>query len=88
MPAHDRSEGAPGYSFGVDAAQIGRFLLIAAIVLAVTGGLLLLGSALGIGRLPGDLSFGKGNVRVVVPLASSIVLSVVATIVLNLFLRR
>lgn len=72
----------------MDVAQVGRFLLIAAIVLAVSGGLLLLGSALGISRLPGDLSFGRGNVRVFVPLASCIVLSVVATIVLNLFLRR
>jgi hypothetical protein len=39
-------------------------------------------------RLPGDLSFGKGNTRVYVPLGTSIVLSVVLTIVLNLFVRR
>jgi hypothetical protein len=39
-------------------------------------------------RVPGDLSFGKGNVRVFVPLGTSILVSIVLTIVLNLFLRR
>lgn len=72
----------------MDAGQIGKVLLIAAVVLAAAGGLLLLCSALGIGRLPGDLSFGKGNVRVFLPLASCVVASVVATVVLNLFFRR
>ena len=80
--------GRRGYSHNVDAAQIGRFLLLGAVVLAVAGGLLLLGSALGTGRLPGDLSFGKGTARVFLPLASCIVLSAVATIVLNVFFRR
>ena len=72
----------------MDASQIGRYLLVGAIVLAVTGGLLLLAGGLGLGRLPGDLAFGKKNVRVYVPIATSIVLSVVATIVLNLLSRR
>ena len=72
----------------MDVSGIGRVLLVAALVLAVAGGLLLIGSALGLGRLPGDLSFGKGNVRVYVPLATSIIVSVVATVVLNLLFRR
>lgn len=72
----------------MDASGIGRVLLVAALVLAVAGGLLLIGSALGLGRLPGDLSFGRGNVRVYVPLATSIIVSVVATVVLNLLFRR
>jgi len=73
---------------GVDTGQIGRWLLLGAVVLAITGALLVFGSRLGLGRLPGDFAFGKGNFRVVVPLATSILLSIVATIVLNLFLRR
>ena len=72
----------------MDASGIGRVLLVAALVLAVAGGLLLIGSALGLGRLPGDLSFGRGDVRIHVPLATSIVVSVVATVVLNLIFRR
>jgi len=38
--------------------------------------------------LPGDLSFGNGNVRVFVPLGTSLVLSLLLTLLLNLFLRR
>ncbi|HEX2063638.1 MAG TPA: DUF2905 domain-containing protein [Acidimicrobiales bacterium] len=69
-------------------SQVGRFLLVAAVVLGLTGLVLMAASALGLGRLPGDLRFGRGNVRVFVPLATSLVLSVVATVVLNLWLRR
>jgi hypothetical protein len=72
----------------MDVSQIGRWLLVAALVVGLTGLVLVALGALGLGRLPGDLSFGKGNVRVFVPLATSIVLSIVATIVLNLLIRR
>ncbi|MEX2457957.1 MAG: DUF2905 family protein [Actinomycetota bacterium] len=34
------------------------------------------------------MRFGKGNVRVYVPIGLSILLSIVLTILLNLFLRR
>lgn len=72
----------------MDVSQIGKYLLVAALVLAATGGLLLLAGGLGLGRLPGDVAFGGRNVRVYVPIATSIILSVVATIVLNLLSRR
>ena len=72
----------------MDLQQLGRLLLVVGVVVAAVGGLFLLGGALGLGRLPGDLSFGRGNLRVYVPLASSIVLSLVATLLLNLFFRR
>ena len=68
--------------------QLGRFLLLAALVLAAVGMLFLVGGALGLGRLPGYLAFRRGNLRVYVPLATSIVLSVVATVAINLLLRR
>ncbi len=70
------------------AAQLGRVMLILALVLAVTGLVMLGASALGLGRLPGDLSFGRGRTRVHVLLATSLVASVVATVVLNIVLRR
>ncbi len=72
----------------MDLRQIGAFLVVAGLVVAVVGGVLVAGSALGLGRLPGDFSWGRGNVRVYVPLATSIVLSIVLTVVLNLLLRR
>ncbi|MDP8991518.1 MAG: DUF2905 domain-containing protein [Actinomycetota bacterium] len=69
-------------------AQLGRVMLILALVLGVTGLLLVLASAAGLGRLPGDLTFHRGRTRIYVPLATSLLLSVVATIVLNFLLRR
>lgn len=68
--------------------QIGRFLVVAAVVLGVTGMVLVAASAMGMGRLPGDLRFGSGNTRVYFPLATSILVSIVATVVLNLIVRR
>jgi hypothetical protein len=72
----------------VDFSSVGKFLLVAGVLLVVLGIVfVLVGNGL-IPRLPGDLSFGKGNTRVYIPLGTSIVLSVVITIVLNLFFRR
>ena len=55
----------------------------------VVGGMVVVvvGLVMMAGGLPGDLSWRRGNVRVYVPLATSIVLSIVLTVVLNL-LRR
>jgi hypothetical protein len=39
-------------------------------------------------QLPGDFTLRSGNVTVYVPLATSIVLSIVATLVLNLVFRQ
>lgn len=72
----------------MDTGQIGRWLLVAALVLAVAGVVLLAVGGLGLGRLPGDLSFGRGNTRVYVPLATSLLVSIVATVVLNILARR
>lgn len=72
----------------VDAAGIGKVLLVGAVVLAVAGVVFLAAAALGLGRLPGDLSFGGRNFRVHVPIATSIIVSIVATVVLNLLFRR
>ncbi len=72
----------------MDAGQVGRWLLVAALVLALAGAVLVVGGRLGLGRLPGDLAFGRGNTRVYVPLATSLLVSIVATIVLNILARR
>jgi Zn-dependent protease with chaperone function len=64
--------------------DIGRILLVGGLLVAAVGAVFLLGG----GRLPGDLSFGRGNARVYIPLATCLIVSIVATIVLNLFSRR
>lgn len=66
-------------------ADVGRLLLVLGVLLVVAGGALML---FGRFHLPGDLMFRSGNMRVYIPIATSIVISVVATIVLNLVLRQ
>ncbi len=68
--------------------NLAKILVVAGIVLVVAGLLVGVGSRLGLGRLPGDLRFGSDNVRVYVPLTTMIIVSVVLTIVVNLFFRR
>ena len=72
----------------MDLSGLGKLLLVAGVVLVVLGLVFVLAGRGVIPRLPGDLSFGKGNTRVYIPLGTSIVLSVVLTIVLNLIFRR
>jgi Protein of unknown function (DUF2905) len=67
---------------------IGKLLVGGAVVLLVLGGLFLLLGRLGLDRLPGDLVFKRGNLTVYFPIGLMILLSIVGTIVLNLFLRR
>jgi hypothetical protein len=67
---------------------VGKLLVGGAVVLLVLGGLFLLLGRLGLDRLPGDLVFKRGNVTVYFPIGFMILLSVVGTILLNLFLRR
>jgi uncharacterized membrane protein YidH (DUF202 family) len=72
----------------MDLSGMGKFLVIAGIVLVAMGLLFVLTGKGLIPRLPGDLRFGKGKTHVYIPLGTSIVLSVVLTIVLSLFFRR
>lgn len=67
--------------------DIGRVLLLIGIALVVAGLLFLLGSRLGIGRLPGDFVIRRGNVSCVFPLATSLILSVILTLIFWLFRR-
>lgn len=68
--------------------QVGKLLLAAGAVLIVLGGIVLLAGRMGIGRLPGDLLWQGENWTVYVPLGWMVLLSVVLTILLNVFLRR
>jgi DUF2905 family protein len=65
-------------------AQLGRLFIIFGAVLVVAGaGLVLLGRTnLPLGRLPGDIVYRGKNTTVYFPLATSILLSVVISIVL------
>jgi hypothetical protein len=69
-------------------AQLGKLLLFGGLALAVTGALLMLGEHLGLGRLPGDLVWKRRNTTVYFPWVTSLVVSVILTVLLNVFLRR
>ena len=68
--------------------SVGEVLIGAAVVLLVLGGLFMVLGRLGVDKLPGDLVFRRGGLTVYFPLGLMILLSVVGTILLNLFLRR
>jgi hypothetical protein len=66
----------------------GKLLIAAGAILLVVGVLLTIaGRVPFLGRLPGDISFRSGNVQVFIPLATSLLLSLVLTLILNLFFR-
>jgi len=65
--------------------DVGRILLVFGVLLVVVGGALMLFGRL---HLPGDLTFRAGNTTIYLPLATSLILSVVGTIVLNLIFRH
>jgi biotin transporter BioY len=70
-------------------ASLARFLMIAGIIIFLSGGLVYLFSRAGINlfRLPGDIRIQSENVTCLIPIVSSIVLSILLTIILNVILR-
>ncbi len=58
------------------------------LLLAVVGLLLVVGGKWGVGRWPGDIAIERKNVSVYIPVATSIVISIVLTVVANLLLKR
>lgn len=75
----------------MDLASLGKIIVTFALILFVIGGAFyLLGKIAGVGRLPGDIYIKRGNFAFYFPLGASIVISILLTILLNLFflLRR
>jgi hypothetical protein len=68
--------------------ELGRILLIIGVVLVVVGGLAALGVRLPFGRLPGDIAIEGERGGIYIPLGTMILVSLVLTLIFNLFLRR
>ena len=68
--------------------DMGRFLIIAGVALAVIGCLFLMADKLPLGRLPGDINFGKNNFRISIPITTCILLSILITLIVNFFSRK
>jgi hypothetical protein len=68
--------------------ELGRFLVVIGIILIVVGGLAMAGIRLPIGRLPGDIAITGDRGGVFIPLGTMLLVSIVLTLLFNLFLRR
>jgi hypothetical protein len=70
-------------------AELGRLLLLLGVALVVIGGILILlgRTGLPLGRLPGDFLYRGKNTTFYFPLASSILISIVLSIILFLIGR-
>lgn len=66
---------------------LAKLLIILGIVLIAVGLAWLAGERLGLGRLPGDIVIERENVRIYIPLMTSLIVSVVLSLVLWLFSR-
>ena len=73
----------------MDFSNVGKWLVVVGLVVAVVGGLFwIVGRAgLPLGRLPGDIRIERDGFSFYFPLATSILVSIVLTIVINLVLR-
>ncbi len=70
--------------------QFGKWLVVIGVTIAGIGLLVMLLGRIGLFRLPGDFEFGGKNWRIYFPLATSILLSLILTLVLWLirYFRR
>jgi len=64
---------------------VGKTLVVVGLAIAGLGLVVMLGVP--IGRLPGDFYVRRGNVSFYFPLATSIVLSIILTLIFTLFRR-
>ena len=67
--------------------SVGLLVVVAGVAVAVIGLLIYSGALSWFGRLPGDIRYESGNVRVYIPIVSMILVSIVFTVIIGL-LRR
>ncbi|HEY8531819.1 MAG TPA: DUF2905 domain-containing protein [Limnochorda sp.] len=68
---------------------LGRTLILFGLILVAVGALIVLAGKLpGIGRLPGDILVRRGSFTFYMPLATSLIVSLLLTLILNLIFRR
>lgn len=66
--------------------ELGRFLVVAGLLLAAAGALLWSGFGRGwLGRLPGDIHYSRGNFTVFFPIVTCVLVSILLSVLLWLF---
>lgn len=69
-------------------ADMGKVLIIAGVFLIVFGLVFVFWSRIPfLGQLPGDFSFQKGGISFFFPLATSLIISLILTIIINVVFR-
>ena len=69
--------------------ELGKLLIIVGAFILIIGLAIAFGPRIPfLGRLPGDITIDRGNVHFYFPIVTGLVLSVVLTLILNLFFRR
>lgn len=64
--------------------DVGRFVILSGIILVVIGFIM----TLGFPKLPGDIAIKRDGFFFYFPWVTSIVISIIVTILLNIFLRK
>lgn len=69
--------------------NLGRAILIIGLALAAVGAALIVAGRFGLpfGKLPGDITYQRKNITVFAPLGSMLVLSLIISLILNIFSR-
>lgn len=67
----------------------GRLLIVIGLAIAFIGVLILLATRFfpWLGNLPGDFNFEGENIKIYFPLATMVLVSILATVLLNIFIR-
>lgn len=69
--------------------ELGKLLMIVGTVFILIGILFYFGDRFfPIGRLPGDLRWETENIKIYFPIFSCVLISIIGTIILNLFFRK
>jgi uncharacterized membrane protein YidH (DUF202 family) len=71
--------------------NVGPFIVMTGIVIVVIGILVWVGGLSWFGRLPGDIRIERGNMRIYIPVASMLLISVAVSVLLfvwRLLFRR
>ena len=69
--------------------EIGKLLIGIGIICIVAGLFFMLGGKLSfLGHLPGDIHYSSGNFHFYFPIVTCVLVSVVGTLLINLFFRR
>jgi hypothetical protein len=70
--------------------EMGKAMVVIGVLLAIVGAVMYFSGRanLPLGRLPGDITYRKGNFTIYAPLATSILLSIILSLILWFLNRR